>query len=135
LVQVYADGHRHGAVVVAADGTITLDHPATVVEAGLPFEWAVVPMPFAMDLSAGTSVDKIKRVVAVSVHLMDTVELQINGRPVPFRRLGDALLDQAPQPYSGTVRQTLLGYDRSGVMRLHGTGPATILGFTREVST
>lgn len=133
-VRVYADGHREGLREVAGDGTITLDYPATTVEAGLPYEWAVTPMPLAIDLQDGTSIDRIKRVVSVAVDVIDAVDITIGGKPVALRRLGDGLLDQPPAPYTGVVRARLLGFDRTGAVRIAGEGPCTILGIVREVS-
>lgn len=134
-VRLWLDGNREGMATVALDGSIALPYPATEVEAGLPYEWAVDPMPFAVDLPDGTAVDKIKRVVALTVRVRDAVDVSVRGRPVPFRALGDGLLDAPSSPYSGTKRVTLLGYDREGVARISGEGPATLLGFVREVTT
>lgn len=133
-VAVYADGHPHHDVIVAPDGTVTLDYPAVEVECGLAFDWEIIPMPIAIDLLDGTAIGTIKRVCSVSLVLRNAVDVSVDGRPLAFRRFGDDLLDQPPTPYTGTLKIRRLGYDRSGVLRLHGRGPATVLGIIREVT-
>lgn len=133
-VSVYADGYPVGSQTVSADGQVTLPAAATVVEAGYPFTWRLAPMPFVVDLPDGTGIDEIRRVVKATIRLLDTENLSINGAEVSLQALGANLLDAAAPSYSGTIVHRLLGFDRSGTLVLSGTGTATILGVTREVS-
>jgi hypothetical protein len=134
VVSVYADGYPVGIQTVSTDGRVTLNTAASVVEAGYPYTWKIAPMPFVVDLPDGTGIDEIRRVVKATIRLLATENLSINGVAVSLQALGASLLDAAAPSYSGTIVHRLLGYDRSGTLVLSGTGAATILGVTREVS-
>lgn len=135
-VRLWAHDGDRGEVVVAQDGSITLDYPTTSLEAGYTYDWQVTPMPFVADLPDGTSFMSIQRVVASEIMVKNTAEFYVNGKLQQFRKFGDGLLDQGLPLFSGLKRVTHLGYDRKANVNVHGTapGPATILSILREVS-
>ena len=139
-VAVLADDSYAGEYTVTG-GEITLDRDVSKVEAGLPFGWAIETMPIEAQLTDGTLIGNRHRLTKATVRLRDTVNLTINGRPVVFRRFGNATLDAPPPKFTGTHTVRLMGWTggRSGhgaTLRMEGqsTGRATILSATVEVA-
>jgi hypothetical protein len=133
-VSVVADGLPLGTVVVE-NGSLLLGHAASSVEAGLPFEHEIQPLPLA---------GKIKpvRLISVSFRLQDTGALRVDtgkgAQPVPFKRLGgDGVLDAAPSPFSGEVKLRALDWKRNPAQPLWAVRqsdplPSCLLSVTTE---
>lgn len=133
-VAVVADGLPIGTSVVES-GSILLDHPASLVEAGLAFEHEIQPLP-------PSGVVKPVRLISASFRLQDTQALRVDTgkgpEPVPFKRLGgEAVLDAAPQPFTGEVKLRALGWKRDRAVPLWTVRqsdplPSTVLSVTTE---
>ncbi|MBF0355009.1 MAG: hypothetical protein HQL43_07230 [Alphaproteobacteria bacterium] len=133
-VTVVADGLPVGWAVVE-EGSISLEHPASTVEAGLAFTHEIEPLPPA-------GLVKPMRLISALFRLQNTQALRVDtGRgeqPVPFKRLGEGgVLDQAPQPFTGEVRLRALGWRRNHAQALWAVRgqdplPCTILSVTTE---
>jgi hypothetical protein len=139
-VGVLADGAPRGAALVVG-GAITLDPPASSVQAGLPFRHVVEPLPTGLS-GNGASVAAPLRLVSATFRVMETPALEVDlGRgvqAVPFRRLDTALLDAAPQPFTGDVTLRALGWRRDALAplwRVEGETPLplTLLSVTTDM--
>lgn len=89
-VSVLADGAVHPDTVVGHDGSITLNHPASTVHAGLPYESVVQPMRLEAGSRRGTSQTKRQRITKVAVRFHNTLGGKIGPdskhmEPVYFR--------------------------------------------------
>jgi hypothetical protein len=138
-VGVLADGAPRGGTTVA-NGRILLDVPATAVQAGLTFAHVVEPLPPQLTLGAGAAAAPL-RLVSATFRLLATPALSVDlGRgvqPVPFRRMDSALLDAAPQPFTGDVTLRALGWRRDAMAplwRVEGDTPLplTLLSVTTD---
>lgn len=110
-VGVVAD-HAYATHTVSG-GAITLDHPASAIDVGLEYTPHVGLPRLELPLRDGTMQTLKKRVVKAWVRLQDSLGLQINGQPVPFRRTGDRM-DEAPPLQTLDVSQQLRGWSRDG---------------------
>lgn len=107
-VKVVADGAVQNDAIVQ-DGSIQLDQPASSVQLGLPFKHVIEPLPFAAPSLAGASSGRL-RPISLTFRFWETAALRLDtGRgfqDVSFKRLGETVLDDPPQPFSGdkTIR-------------------------------
>lgn len=138
-VQVFADGAlRDPAIVTGGAITVTdggVAFPAREIEAGIPFDWVVEPLPVEAQIAQGTLVGEKHRLIAVTLELKDAYPFDVNGRPVNFRRFGEFRLDEAPKPFSGRKRRRFLGWNRGqgATFTASGSLPATFLSAVAEV--
>lgn len=89
-VTILADGAVHADKVVAGDGSITLDRPASKVHAGLPYTSIVQPMRIEGGSGRGTSQTKRQRITKVAVRFYNTLGGKIGPdesmlEPIHFR--------------------------------------------------
>lgn len=135
-VNIIGDG---GAVVHTAtvtDGAVSLPVAVSSIEVGLAFDWEIEPMPPEVQLADGTLVGHSYRIHRVSVRLYETRGLSINGRFQPLWKFRQMRFDQLPDPYTGVVSRTLLGWGKDYSVRFHGSSvlPATVLSCTLEIT-
>jgi hypothetical protein len=139
-VSVLADGAPRATATVSAGG-IDIDPPATNVAAGLPFLHRIEPLPPEMTSATGAKAAPL-RLVSVTFRLLNTAALSVDlGRgsvEVPFRRLGPAVLDRPPEPFSGDRTLRALGWHTDAsrpLWRVEGAAPlpATLLSVTTEL--
>jgi len=138
-VQVVADGAPRRPLPVVA-GAVTLEEPATSVQAGLGYAHVVEPLPPQLLGAAGARSGPLRLVVA-TFRLLETAALSVDlGRgvaPVPFRRLDTPMLDSAPARFTGDVSLRGLGWRRDTIRplwRIEGDAPLpmTLLSVTTE---
>jgi len=89
-VAVLADGAVQANRKVSADGTITLDRPASKVHAGLPYVSRLQPMRIEAGSNRGAAQTKRKRITKVAVRFYNTLGGKIGPddsslEPVYFR--------------------------------------------------
>lgn len=113
-VAILADGVSQPRQVVQG-GQITLQRPATSVEAGLPITLRIKLLPPEVTGGAGTALGSQQRCNQVTVAVRDTVGMRINGQEVSFRQLGEGILDQPLTPFTGFKDVTDLGWDSGTV--------------------
>lgn len=107
-VKVIADGVYAGEKTVTA-GQIVLDEEASSIEVGLGFTPLITLLNPEVGSQAGTSQGAAISVNSVTVRVLDTVGVVINGRQKKdFRKLGANLLDRPPEMGSGDLRETTL---------------------------
>ena len=132
-IAVVADGVLRSDVTVSG-GSITLDPPASTVEAGLPFTHVVEPLP-PNPLNSGGGRGLAMRLVEVVFQLEDTAALRADVgaglTDFPLRRLGvQALGDGAPARVSGLRRLRSLGWARDQTQPLWRVEQSAPLPFT-----
>lgn len=110
-VAVKADGVYMGLYTVVS-GDITLPRDALAVEIGLPFSNYVTLLRPEVQAGDGTAQGNASRVHEVSVLVMETIGMKINGDEVAFREFGTELLDEAPAEFSGFKRGGLTAWVR-----------------------
>lgn len=133
-VAVVADGAPQPEQVVTG-GQITLPRKAYAVTIGLPYTMRVKLLPPEVSGGAGASQGNPQRTHKVTVRLFETQGLKINGEEVGFRRLGEDVLGQAVDPFSGIKSAVSMGWDvgNSPLEITHGTPlPCHILSVTRR---
>ncbi|MGK7863695.1 hypothetical protein [Falsiroseomonas sp. E2-1-a4] len=139
-VGVLADGAPRAAERVQ-DGAITLDPPAATVQAGLPFQHVIEPLPPALGNATASAAAPL-RLVSATFRVLATPALEVDlGRgvqPVPFRRLDTALLDAPPAPFTGDIALRALGWRRDAMAplwRIEGATPLplTLLSVTTDM--
>lgn len=137
-VNLLLDGLVQEDVTVNGSGEITFPRASvTSWEAGLQFTPTLTTMPAEPRIQAGSRVGFKKRIVQINAMVKDTKHLTVNGQEVPFRRLGDQLLDQAVTAFTGTKRVPgLLGYSREAQITISRTVPlpANVVGLDYRVS-
>lgn len=117
-VQILTDGAVHPAETVSG-GAVSLDYPATYVQAGLGFTSTLKPVKFEAGAQEGTAQGKKKRVSKVTLRLHRTLGCKVgrdaaNLDELPFRDYG-GLMDQPPDLFTGDKEITFRGnYDTSG---------------------
>ncbi len=112
-VWVRVDGREVPGEHVVASGEITLPM-AYVTDAyvGLPCPVEVELLPPNRDMSTGDLVSTKRRVTAVTLFLIDTWDVKVNGRQVPFLHFGDDVFSGDPPLFTGLKRSTQLGGGR-----------------------
>ncbi len=141
-VRVLADAAPRDDAVVAS-GAVQLGYVASSIEVGLGFEHVVEPMPpvlSAVNSGLGAKV----RPISVTLRVKDTPALRLDvGRgyvDVPFRTLGDGLLDQPPPKFTGDKTVRALGWRTIGPeplwsIRQDAPLPFMLLSVATKIST
>lgn len=145
-VWVRVDGVWQNDKVVPIGGVVTFDAPAEtgwqmglawpVVDAGTGNVYQVTDLPIVADLPDGPIMGRKRRVVDVTLQLLDTETVIVNRNRITGRRFGDALLDEPLPRITGEKKlRGLLGWDRSGRVRIGDDrpGPATVLAVAKSV--
>lgn len=138
-VEVIGDGAPLGAVTVT-DGGFALPYPVASVEVGFAFDWAVETMP--VDATGEGAAGGRHRITQAAIRLYRSAGIAVNGRLLRGDRLGDTVLDAAPEATTGVRVVRFLGWHggRTGnpgaTVRITGTSrlPATILSVVSEVA-
>ncbi len=115
-VAVVADGAPVGNATVSG-GSVDLVYAAATVEVGLPYTHRIAPMPPI--LASGKSGMGVKvRPVSLTLRLRETPAVRLDvGRgyiDLPFRTLGEGLLDAPPVPFTGDKTVRALGWRTIG---------------------
>ncbi len=88
---------------------IVLDAEYTDIKVGIKYAPLIETLPPSRELSDGTMMGQIRRVVAVTVGMTDTFDLTVSGNEVKFRQFGDDLFGNPPPTFNGRKRVTLTG--------------------------
>lgn len=109
-VVTLADGIPQPAQTVTG-GQITLPRKAYAVQIGKRIRMRVKLLPPEVGGSGGAAQANAMSTNEVSVRVLETVGLQVNGQTVAFRQLGVGILDKAIEPFSGIKRVENLGWE------------------------
>lgn len=135
-VDIVADGAVMEQQVVTS-GQITLPRNALEVEIGLHYESLIELLDIEIQSGAGSAQGNAVRTGEAIVRLLASSGCDIQGQPIPFRRFGAGILDQAVQPFTGDKRIELLGWQRTGgsiTIRQTQPLPMHVLSVIRKVS-
>ena len=122
-VDVLADGAVQTRKTVSQDGTITLDRPASVIHAGLPYVSRLEPMRLESGSSRGTAQTKKKRITKVAIRFHNT----LGGKVGPdadhletiWFRSPSTPMGRVQPPWSGDKSVNFpRGWNRDGVLHL-----------------
>lgn len=117
LVDIVADGSKMPRVTVAADGSVTIPRAGKRVLIGLPFPSYGTLLTPEVQTGFGSAQGQPARTGKTMMRFLDTIGAVIqnnqgNKQIVPFRQFAAGVLDAAPQPFSGLVDISLLGWER-----------------------
>jgi len=113
-VKIVGDGAVYPAQVVPESGELTIDRPASKIYVGLGFTPRMVTnRPEVQMASGGSSQGLKKRWNKITVRVLNTTGITINGEVYPAREPAD-LMDAAPGTYSGDLSKTNLGWGTEG---------------------
>jgi len=122
-VAVLADGAVLSDKVVAADGSLKLDRPASKVHAGLPYVSRIQPMRIEAGSQRGTAQTKQKRITKVAARFHNTLGGKIGPdpdhlEPVYFRTSAMPM-GKSPDVFSGDkIVNFPKGWNRDGVLTI-----------------
>lgn len=143
MVDVLADGGAHPQVRVAFDGSITLQYPASVVQAGLPCPSKMRTMRIEAGSQIGSSQASIKRIVRIAIRFLNTICCKFGPcdsilDDIPWRMPQDDM-DTPPPLFSGDKYPLDFpgGYDSDAYIEMVQDKPLpmTIAGLRADVET
>ena len=124
--------------VPAAPFTVTFAGAATSShQVGLPYDITMRTMPAEPALPQGTVQGVKKRIVQVDAVVVDTQNMSINDKLVPFRNFGVGVLGDPVQEFTGTKTvHGLLGFSTTGQITITQSAPLkmTLLGLEYRMS-
>ncbi len=140
-VSIVGDGEVLSDNLVSG-GQLQLETQVSAVEIGLPVTMEVEPLPLVAGSARGPAHGLPVRLIRATFRLLETKALVVDAgqglRPVPFKRLGEGLLDTGPPAFSGDKVVRAMGWRRGAatpVWRVEQAVPlpCTILGVTTEI--
>jgi len=135
LCDVMADGVPMPQVTVTG-GSFTLPRKAYSVECGKRFAPRIKLLP--PDVGQGQSQGSAMSLSALYLRFLSTVGCYVNGSPIPFRQLGDGVLDSPIEPFSGIkAASPPLGWEINDApieITQVEPGPFTLLSVVRELT-
>lgn len=116
-VDIVADGSKMPRVTVPPGGTVTIPRDSFKTLIGLPFQSKVTLLTPEVPSQQGSSQGKQTRAGRVWMRFLDTIGAFIQNNTglkerVPFRSFGPGILDQPPEPYTGLIDITKLGWEK-----------------------
>lgn len=124
--------------VPASPYTVTFAEAATgSYQVGLNFTPEVKTLPAEPRLPSGSLKGFKKRIFEVNAELFATQSMTINGKEIPFRRLGGSILDDDVPEFTGLkTLHGILGYSYDGQITISQNAPLkmTVLGLDYKMS-
>jgi hypothetical protein len=117
-VDIVADGAVQPQQVVDASGNLTLTRESFRTLIGLHFDSSIGLLTPEVGTGAGTAQGNSMRTGEITVRFLNTIGAHVldgDGNEVgelSFRNFGTGILDQAPQPFTGSKRIEKLGWER-----------------------
>lgn len=132
-VRVHADGVFMGEDFVVTGGSITLPRDANALAVGLPYDAKIVAQAPEVGTGTGTSQGQAQSTHRIQVRLLNTIGLHLQGKQVPFRRFGAAVLDHAVALFTGLKDVTSIGWSDDSVITIEQKQgyPMTVLAVIR----
>ena len=125
-------------IVPASPYTVTFAEAATgSYQVGLNFTPEVKTLPAEPRLPSGSLKGFKKRIFEVNAELFATQSMTINGKEIPFRRLGGSILDDDVPEFTGLkTLHGILGYSYDGQITISQNAPLkmTVLGLDYKMS-
>lgn len=111
-VWVQSEGRNVPGDFVVSGGEITIPVESDYIIVGRPCPITVKLLPPNRDMETGALVSTKRRVTCVTMFLIDTWDVKVNGRQVPFQRFGEDVFNPYPPLFTGLKRSTQLGSSR-----------------------
>lgn len=124
-------------------GKITLDYASTSIEVGYPYTHCIAPMPPTVQSVGGPGQGRSMRPISHTFRIQNSASLRLDtGKgflEIPFKRLGNSILDRVPEAYTGDKTVRAFGWRRGGTAPLwrieHDVPvPFTLLSVSSEIS-
>ena len=117
-VRIVGDGATYPSQVVPATGEITISPAASEIYVGLAYSPKMITnRPEVAVVGGGSSQGLKKRWNKVTVRVLDTTGITINGEVYPARNTED-LMDAAPGTYTEDLSITNLGWGTQGMITI-----------------
>ena len=138
-VKIIRDGVvEPNQTVPASPFTVTFAEAATSsYQVGLNFTPVIKTLPFEPKLGSGPLKGFKKRIFEVNAEVFETQAMTINGKEIPFRRLGGDILDEDVPEFTGLkTLHGILGYSYDGQITIGQNVPLkmNVLGIDYKVS-
>lgn len=116
-VDIVADGSKLQRRTVGVGGALTIERSSKRTLIGLPFSSRVTLLNPEVTTQTGSAQGQPARTSQMVMRFLDTIGATVqnsegNTQPIPFRRFGADVLDNAPVPFTGLLRVSLLGWER-----------------------
>ena len=116
-VDIVADGSKLTRRTVGVGGALTIERTSKRTLIGLPFSTRGTLLNPEVSTQTGSAQGQPARTSEMVMRFLDTIGARVensqgNTQDVPFRRFGPAVLDGAPEPFTGLLRVSLLGWER-----------------------
>ena len=134
-VACIADGLIHPDVTVDQTGSFSLTRTSSSTAIGLPYTATAVTLPIQISSQNLTTLGERVRKVMCELQFNASKYLKVDNFVVPFREMGNAVLNQAVVPFTGMKRLRISGFSRTPQITLiNDVGlPVTLLSITTEV--
>lgn len=109
-VYVKCDGASLGETFLVDEGRINLPEPCTFIEVGLRFIPEITLLPVNLQTQSGQSLYMQRSIKTVTIDMIDTVGIQLNGEDLKDYLIGSYVLGSPPSGFTGFV-QIPLGTD------------------------
>lgn len=121
-VTVVADGSPMGAFTTNGSGELTLPRTSKRTLIGLPFVSTATLLTPEIGTGEGSAQGNAAKTGEVTMRFLETIGAKVvdaegDSQTIPFRRYGEGILDNAPEPFTGLLRVSKLGWQR-GVSEL-----------------
>jgi hypothetical protein len=116
-VRVVADGSEMGALTVDGSNNVTLPRTAKRALIGLHFRSEGTLLTPELGTGEGSAQGNAARTGEMTMRFLETVGAKVadaegNEQEIAFRHFGQNVLDQPPEPLTGLVRTSKLGWAR-----------------------
>ena len=141
-IHCYADDNYQGSFTLDGSGQATIPNESDAYyECGYFFEVEADTLPIEPTLQEGTAFGTKKRIVEVTLELVDTEHIVIQGRELTFQQFGvsgsGSPLDVDGVSFTGRrTEEGFLGYDEKGQVKISKNRPGrmTVLGVGAKIS-
>lgn len=121
-VAVVADGSDMGEITTDSLGQFTLPRTSKRTLIGLPFASEAALLTPELGTGEGSSQGNAARSGEITMRFLETIGAKVvdaegSEQTIPFRTFGTDVLDNAPEPFTGLMRVSKLGWQR-GVSEL-----------------
>lgn len=143
VVTVVADGSPMGEFTTNGSGQLTLPRTSKRTLIGLAYQCEAALLTPELGTGEGSAQGNAARTGELTMRFLDTIGAKVidaegSEQTIPFRRFGEGVLDNAPEPFTGLIRVSKLGWQR-GVAELSVVQqqplPFHLLGVIRKHTT
>lgn len=134
-VKVVADGLVHPDLTVTNAGNFTLTRTSSSTQIGNGYTATAKTLPVVIQAGGQSTLGERVRKLFVELQFLNSKTCKVDGITVPFRSLGDSLLDQQVTSFTGQKRIRLTGYSNrpTVTVTIEDPLPCTILSITTEI--